>query len=87
MPVVVIKNQRTLRRAHSGRPQTWWLRGPDGFIDLNTLDVEGNGTPREGYRGDHSIKIRGYLPAGDYLLGCGPRGDAGIREKHTIGGD
>lgn len=87
MPVVNIKSQSVAKKdpRPGSRPKKWWLRGGGGFVDLKTLDVEGNGTSREGYRGDYPIKIRGYLPPGEYLLGCGGKDD-GVRERHVVGG-
>jgi len=51
----------------------WWLRGPDGFVELP-----------ERVRGDDYLEIEIELSPGEYVLGVG-RGKDAIRENIKVG--
>jgi hypothetical protein len=62
----------TFHKRCSGRQGYWWLRGPEGFVEIGK------------HRGDRRLDIEVELPAGEYVLGCGPGGKHGVREAIVV---
>lgn len=62
------------KRCRTAGQRLWWLRGPDGFVDI----------PR--VRGDCEFRVDLDLEPGYYTLGCGPAGKFGVREGIDIVG-
>lgn len=63
----------TLKERCQGQQRYWWLKGPAGFVDIGE------------HRADKPICLGMELPAGRYVLGCGPDEPRGIRERFTVG--
>lgn len=64
----------SFHRRCSGRQKFWWLRSVDRGEFVRIPEV----------RGDEYFEMQLDLPPGTYTLGCGPRGDFGVREEFTV---
>ena len=63
----------TFHRRCSGRQKFWWLRQVEGgFVEIPEV------------RGDDYFDMELDLAEGSYVLGTGPRGQAGIREDKEV---
>lgn len=62
----------TFNERCKGRQRYWWLKGPDGQIDIGE------------HRGDQPLDLMLELPPGRYTAGCGPAEPRGIRHCFTV---